>query len=30
MTQAMAIALGWGVFLVELVVLGWLIARHHR
>lgn len=30
MTLAMAVAIGWGVFLLELVALGWLIARHHR
>jgi hypothetical protein len=29
-TLAMAVSIGWGVFLVELAVLAWLIARHHR
>lgn len=30
MTLAMAITLGWVVFGVELVVLGWLLLRSHR
>lgn len=30
MTLAMAVALGWTVFLLEIVALGWWIARHHR
>jgi hypothetical protein len=29
-TQAMAVSIGWGVFLGELVVLAWLVARHNR
>lgn len=30
MTLAMAVTLGWSLFLLELVVLGAWIARHHR
>lgn len=30
MTLAMAVSIGWGVFLLELVLLGWLLARHNR
>jgi len=30
MTLAMAVSIAWGVFLLELVLLGWWIARHHR
>ncbi len=30
MTLAMAVTIGWGAFLLELVLLGWWIARHHR
>jgi hypothetical protein len=30
MTSAMAVSIGWGVFLLELVALAWWIARHHR
>lgn len=30
MTLAMAVAIGWGVFCLEVVALGWWIARHHR
>jgi len=26
----MAVSIGWGVFLLELVLLGWLLARHNR
>jgi hypothetical protein len=29
-TLAMAVTIGWGVFLVELAVLGWWVVRHHR
>jgi hypothetical protein len=29
-TLAMAVSIGWGVFLAELVVLAWLVARHDR
>lgn len=29
-TLAMAVSIGWGLFLLELVALGWWIARHHR
>jgi hypothetical protein len=29
-TMAMAVSIGWGVFLLEMVLLGWLIARHNR
>jgi hypothetical protein len=30
MTLAMAVSIAWGVFLLELAILGWWIARHHR
>ncbi len=30
MTLGMAVAIGWGVFLAEIALLGWWIARHHR
>jgi hypothetical protein len=30
MTLGMAVAIGWGVFLVELCVLGWFLVRHNR
>lgn len=30
MTLAVAVSIGWGVLLLELVALGWWIARHHR
>jgi hypothetical protein len=30
MTLAMAVSIGWGVLLLEVVALGWLVARHHR
>lgn len=30
MTLVMAVSIGWGIFLLELVALGWWIARHHR
>jgi len=30
LTLAMAVSIGWGVFLLELVLLGWLLARHNR
>jgi uncharacterized protein YneF (UPF0154 family) len=30
MTLAMAVAIGWSVLLLEIVALGWFIARHHR
>lgn len=30
MTLAMAVSLGWGVLVLELVLLGWLLARHNR
>jgi hypothetical protein len=29
-TLAMAVSIGWVVFLLEVVVLAWLIARHGR
>jgi hypothetical protein len=29
-TLAMAVSIGWGLFLLELVVLGWLVAKHNR
>ena len=29
-TFVMAVSIGWGVFLLELVALGAWIARHHR
>jgi len=29
-TLAMAVSIGWGVFLAEIVLLGWWIVRHHR
>jgi hypothetical protein len=29
-TLAMAVSIGWGVFLLELALLGWLVARHNR
>jgi hypothetical protein len=29
-TLAMAVTIGWAVFLLEIVLLGWWIARHHR
>jgi hypothetical protein len=30
MTLAIAVAAGWGLFLLELVLLGLLVARHNR
>lgn len=30
MTLGMAVAIGWGVLLVELVTIGWLLVRHNR
>jgi hypothetical protein len=30
LTLAMGVSIGWGVFLLELVLLGWLLARHNR
>jgi hypothetical protein len=30
LTLAMAVSIGWGVFLLMVVVLGWLVARHNR
>jgi hypothetical protein len=30
LTMAIAVSIGWGVFLLELTLLGWLIARHNR
>jgi len=30
MTLAMAVSIGWGVFLLEIALLVWLVARHHR
>jgi hypothetical protein len=30
MTLAMAVSIGWAVLLLEIVALGWFIARHHR
>jgi hypothetical protein len=30
LTLAMAVSIGWGLFLVELVALVWLVARHNR
>jgi hypothetical protein len=30
MTELMAVSIGWGVLLVALLVLGYLIARHNR
>lgn len=29
-TSAMAVSIGWGVFLLEVAVLGWLLVRHNR
>jgi hypothetical protein len=29
-TLTMALSIGWGVFLLELALLGWWVARHHR
>lgn len=30
MTLAMAVSMGWGLYLAALAVLGWLILRHNR
>jgi uncharacterized protein YneF (UPF0154 family) len=30
MTLAMAVTIGWSILLLEVVALGWFIARHHR
>jgi hypothetical protein len=30
MTLAMAVSIGWMVYLFALMVLGWLILRHNR
>ena len=30
MSLATAVSIAWGVFLLELTLLGWWIARHHR
>jgi len=30
MTELMAVSIGWGLLVVALVVLGYLIARHNR
>lgn len=30
MTLAMAVSIGWMVYLLALMVLGWLILRHNR
>jgi hypothetical protein len=30
MTELMAVTIGWGLLVVALVVLGYLIARHNR
>lgn len=30
MTLAMAVSIGWSVFLLELALLDWLLARHNR
>jgi hypothetical protein len=30
MTLAMAVAIGWGVFLLMIVAVGWLVLRHNR
>lgn len=30
MTLAMAVSMGWGLFLSALAILGWLILRHNR
>lgn len=30
MTLAMAVTIGWALFLVAVVALGWWVVRHHR
>jgi hypothetical protein len=30
MTLAMAVSIGWGLFLIALAFLAWLILRHNR
>ena len=30
MTLAMAVSIGWGVFLLMIIALGWLVVRHNR
>jgi hypothetical protein len=30
MTELMAVAIGWGVLLITLFVLGYLLVRHNR
>jgi hypothetical protein len=30
MTLAMAVSIGWGLFILALAVLAWLILRHNR
>jgi len=30
MTELMAVSIGWGVLVIALIVLGYLIVRHNR